>query len=124
MREPTAKPRTEMVLTFVGPKNKARLAIKEMQVLGFKEVDESDDDDEATPWRELPYFNDPEKLPGMCLSGARYREDLTQVQLSSLTGIPRRHISEMENAKRPIGRVNAKKLAAALNIDARILIKV
>ncbi len=124
MREPMAKPHTERVLTFVGPKNMARRAIKEMQDLGFKEVDEGGDDTEATPWRELPYYDDPEKLPGMCLSGARYREDLTQVQLATLTGIPRRHISEMENAKRPIGRANAKKLAAALNIDARILLKV
>ncbi len=34
------------------------------------------------------------------LRGIRYREDLTQKQLADLTGIPQRHISEMENGKR------------------------
>ena len=54
---------------------------------------------------------------GTYLRGIRYREDLTQIQLSESTGIPRRHISEMESGKRPIGKENAKKLAAALNVS-------
>jgi DNA-binding XRE family transcriptional regulator len=53
------------------------------------------------------------------LRGIRYREDLTQRQLAELTGIPQRHLSEMENGKRPIGKENAKKLAKALNADYR-----
>ncbi|WP_442877394.1 helix-turn-helix domain-containing protein [Desulfolutivibrio sp.] len=40
-------------------------------------------------------------------------------ELSQATGIPRRHISEMENGKRPIGKKNARLLAEALNIDPR-----
>jgi hypothetical protein len=40
-------------------------------------------------------------------------------KLEELTGINYRHISEMENAKRPIGKRNAKKLAKALNVDYR-----
>ena len=44
---------------------------------------------------------------------------MTQAQLSKMTGIPQRHISEMENGKRPIGKENAKKLAKALNCDYR-----
>lgn len=64
----------------------------------------------------------PDRSTGNLLSGARFREDLTQVQLSERTGIPRRHISEMENNKRPIGKANAKKLAEALHIDYRILL--
>lgn len=46
----------------------------------------------------------PESEPGMSLAGARHKENLTQRQLSELTGIPQRHISEMENGKRPIGK--------------------
>jgi transcriptional regulator with XRE-family HTH domain len=70
------------------------------------------------PWREVLPFHDAE-LPGVFLAGARYREGLTQEALSKLTGIPRRHISEMENGKRSLGRQTARKLAEALKVDAR-----
>lgn len=56
------------------------------------------------------------------LRGIRYREDLTQKQLADLTGIPQRHISEMENGKRPIGKERAKLLAKALNCDYRLML--
>jgi transcriptional regulator with XRE-family HTH domain len=36
--------------------------------------------------------------------------------LSERTGIPQRHISMMENGKRPIGKEMAKRLGNALNI--------
>jgi transcriptional regulator with XRE-family HTH domain len=42
--------------------------------------------------------------------------------LSGLTGIPQRHISEMENGKRPIGKKNAKKFAEVLKIDYRVFL--
>ena len=44
---------------------------------------------------------------------------MTQEQLAKATGIPRRHLSEMENNKRPIGKQNARKLAEALHVDPR-----
>ena len=56
------------------------------------------------------------------LRGYRYREDLTQKQLADLTGIPQRHISEMENGKRPIGKERAKKLAKVLSADYRLFL--
>ena len=59
---------------------------------------------------------------GVYLKGIRYREDLTQVQLAELTGIPRRHISEMENGKRPIGKAAARKLADVLHADYRLFL--
>lgn len=74
--------------------------------------------DAAAPWREAFPYTD-EQLPGVLLSGARCREGLTQARLAELTGIPRRHISAMENSKRPLGKANARKLAAALNVDPR-----
>ena len=42
-------------------------------------------------------------------------------QLSEKTGIPIRHISEMENGKRPIGQKNARLLGDVLSIDPRML---
>jgi len=59
---------------------------------------------------------------GTYLKGIRYREELTQDQLAEATGIARRHLSEMENGKRTIGKENAKKLAAALHADYRMFL--
>lgn len=113
MLERTRKRPTEAVaLTFTGPATKRTEAIKAMRALGFQEAEG------AVPWREaFPYSDD--QLPGVFLSGARHREGLTQAQLSEKTGIPRRHLSEMENSKRPIGKVTARKLGEALNVDPR-----
>ena len=56
------------------------------------------------------------------LMGARGKEGITQIQLSKLTGIPRRHISDMENGRRPIGKQNALKFEKALNISYRLFL--
>lgn len=58
----------------------------------------------------------------VALAGYRYRENLTQQKLSELTSIPQRHLSEMENGKRGIGKENAIKLAEALHCDYRGLL--
>ena len=57
------------------------------------------------------------RTPSNMLIGARGKENITQNKLSELTGIPRRHISDMENGRRPIGKQNAIKLGKALNIN-------
>lgn len=59
---------------------------------------------------------------GIYLKGSRYRAELTQVQLAEITGIPRRHISEIESGKRAIGKERAKKLAEALHVDYRMFL--
>jgi hypothetical protein len=59
---------------------------------------------------------------GVVLRGSRYKDDLTQEQLSGLTGIPRPHISGMERGARPIGKENARKLAAAFHCDYRLFL--
>ena len=56
---------------------------------------------------------------GVYLKGLRHRNSLSQEQLAKLAGIPRRHISEMENGKRTIGKENARKMARALGFDYR-----
>ena len=59
---------------------------------------------------------------GTYLKGIRCREDMTQQQLADATGIPRRHISEMENGKRPVGKATARKLAAVLRAEYRLFL--
>ena len=126
MREPMAKHPTDTTatLTFVGPDDKVREARKAMRELGFKEAAHSLPSEDAVPWRESRHYSQPEQLPGILLAGARYREGFTQQGLSERTGIPRRHISEMESGKRPIGKANARKLADALTIDPHRLLTV
>ncbi|WP_462137009.1 helix-turn-helix transcriptional regulator [Candidatus Mycalebacterium sp.] len=60
--------------------------------------------------------------PGFNLRAYRTRADLTQVALAKKTNIRQTHLSEMENNKRPIGKVLAKKLAKTLNFDYRRLL--
>ncbi len=84
--------------------------------------DTSDDSGNAAPWRDAYPECSKQELTGKALAGARYREGLTQVQLSELTGIPQRHISEMENGKRPIGKEMAKRLGKALNISYKVFL--
>ena len=59
---------------------------------------------------------------GIYLKGSRIKEELTQVQLAEASGIPRRHISEMENGRRAIGKERAKRLATVLHFDYRMLL--
>lgn len=64
----------------------------------------------------------PDLHPGSAIKGLRYRENLTQDQLSRKLGIKRHHISEMENGKRPIGKEMARRLAEALNTDYKVFL--
>lgn len=119
----------EVSMTFTGPIAMMEQALEVMRSLGFETEEQQPSNGEvkgSTPWREASYFKDinDDELPSIFLSGARYREGLTQVELAERSGIPRRHISEMENGKRPIGKANARKLAEVLNIDPRRLLSV
>lgn len=100
-----------MTIHAEGPKSQKKKAVEALRQLGFLDVEES------IPWREaFPELTD-ENLPGTCLAGMRYREGLSQRALAERTGIPQRHISEMENGKRPIGKKLAKRFAEALNVE-------
>lgn len=127
MQEHTKKPHTSAVtITFTGPIAMQEQALEAMRSLGFETEDQPIRNQQAegsVPWREAFPHKDAD-LPSVFLSGARYREDMTQEELAKRTGLPRRHISEMENGKRPIGKQNARKLADALNIDPRRLLAV
>lgn len=75
---------------------------------------------ESLPWREVAARRG--SIPSSILRGARSKAALTQTRLSELTGIPQRHISEMEQGKRVIGKETARKLAVALNLDYRMFL--
>lgn len=118
MQEHMNAPLTEtVILSFDVPSTRVDEAIKTMAEMGFKKTPDS------VPWREVLAYGDV-NMPGINLAGARYKEGLTQTQLANKTGIPRRHISEMENGKRTIGKQNAHKLGKALDIDPRLLLNV
>lgn len=63
-----------------------------------------------------------DKGANIALRAYRIREDLTQRQLAEKTGIPQRHISEMENGKRVIDKEMAKRLGRVLGVDFRALL--
>lgn len=115
MLERTKKHPTESVRFYGSPQ-----AIKRLRKYA-REAGAIEASGDSIPAEELS----PELLTnpqGVYLKGTRYREDLTQVQLSELTGIPRRHISEMEAGKRSIGKATAHKLADALHADYRLFL--
>ncbi len=103
-------------LKFIGPIVNMARAIETLKPLGF--LDKSD----TVPWRDAYPECSEAQLIGKALAGARDREGLTQIQLSQITGIPQRHISEMENGKRPIGKEMAKRLGKALNIGYKVFL--
>ena len=115
MLERTKRHHTKNVtITFIGPEKEKDKAIEAMRSLGFEDTTGS------IPWREaFPEFE--ENAQGSTLIGARHKEGLTQRKLAELAGIPQRHISEMENGRRPIGKKNAKTLSKVLDIDYRLL---
>ena len=116
MLERTKKRHIDVTLTFTGPGDMRCKAVELMKSLGFV------DNQSGIPWRSaFPEFEGNEK--GNILKGARLREELTQKQLSEKTGIPQRHISEMETGKRQVGRKRAEIIANALNVaDYRIFL--
>lgn len=111
------KPLTETVaLQFVGPVVNMMKAIETLKNLGFVDTSKS------VHWREaFPEYQD-QDLPGVCLRAARTKESLTQKQLAELVKIPQRHISEMENGKRPIGKEMAKRFGKVLDIGYKVFL--
>lgn len=107
---------TICTLAFVGPVDHAEAAREALHTLGFEEVRDT------VPWREaFPPIPEAER-PGRMLRAARTKEGVTQSQLAQRTGIPQRHISEIEHGKRLIGKERAKKLAEVLKVDYQILL--
>ncbi|HBG07954.1 MAG: transcriptional regulator [Geobacteraceae bacterium GWC2_58_44] len=112
-KRPTDKP---MEARFIGSPDKIVQLREVAKSLGLRDTSESVTIEEAFPgYGENPL--------GMALKGARSREGVTQRELADMTGMPQRHISEMETGKRQIGKERAKKLAKALHVsDYRVFL--
>lgn len=118
MLEHTKRRRTESPLEarFIGSREKIAKLKDYASQIGLLDASDSVSIAEAFPaYGENPL--------GLALRGARHREGVTQRELAEATGIPQRHISEMENGKRQIGRERARKIAAALRVaDYRVFL--
>jgi ribosome-binding protein aMBF1 (putative translation factor) len=80
--------------------------------------------EKATPWEKMAA----ERIKryskaGLALRGARLREALSQKTLAKRCGISQENLSKMENGKRPVGEKVAKRLAKALRISYKLLLK-
>jgi len=116
MKEPQEKINSDNIVIMVScPSLRAKHVKQYLEKQGCTYVDEKDELIDAKG-----FFS--ETTPANMLIGARGKENITQIQLSELTGIPRRHISDMENGRRPIGKQNALKLEKALNISYRLFL--
>jgi len=82
-------------------------------------IREDDADEEYIDWDESDLAKEirAERTPGLVLAAYREREGLTLVQLAEKVGTKYTAISAMENNRRPIGLIMAKKLGKALNVD-------
>ncbi len=72
------------------------------------------------PWREA--FKDEIEAyseGGLMLRGSRQKAEMTQKDLAEALEISQHHISEMENGKRPIGKLMAKRLAEIFKCNYR-----
>lgn len=96
------------------------LMVHPSSVNSIKKYVESLEKSDAISWRGMA--EERGSVPAAILRGARSKAGITQIRLSELTGIPQRHISEMERGKRTIGKENARKLAAALKTDYRVFL--
>ena len=125
MLEPTKEPRTEKIVLSVicdrARLSKIKAALKPFECVVRREgavgPDTAKERDWMTPEEVFPGFH-----AGHSLRGARYREDISQRELSKLTGVSVQNISAMEHGRRPIGKEIAKRLAKVLNTDWRLLL--
>ncbi|OGQ23373.1 MAG: hypothetical protein A3I05_05410 [Deltaproteobacteria bacterium RIFCSPLOWO2_02_FULL_44_10] len=122
MSVPMRKPRTEPILIrgrkFYVPSEKASAVL----VL-LKDTPASMRDEESIPAEEV--FKDLHvkySKRGSALRGARFKEEMTQIELARKLKITQSDLSKMEHGKRPIGKKMARRLAKVLNIDYRLFL--
>lgn len=121
-KTPPTEARHSAKVRFTCPFSRKNDAIKALEKSGIPFLFEDEEDaEERIPWRDA-FPGGREVVPGLVLAGQRKKRSLTQTALSEASGIPQRHISEMENGKRPIGKQNARKLARALGADFRMFL--
>lgn len=60
---------------------------------------------------------------GALLKGTRAREDLTQVEFAKMIGVTQANLSAMENGKRPIGKIIAKRIEKIFKVNYRYFLE-
>jgi hypothetical protein len=108
-------PRIRVEIKGVGARAVARALKKAIPGIAITQ------DDESEPLRGSGWFEamESELTPGRALRVYRSNAGLTLAVLSEKTSIPVPHLSGMEHDKRPIGKLNARRLATLLNCDYR-----
>lgn len=75
------------------------------------------------PWREaMKEHLEKYTEPGIILRASRYKAEMTQNELAKALDISQHHISEMENGKRPIGKIMARRLGEVFKCNYRIFL--
>ena len=84
----------------------------------FEDVEvKKNDSDELVLIENTDWYKELSKdlTPAKALKVYRSNANLTMVEVSEKSGIAQSHLSDMENGKRNIGKISAKKLGKALN---------
>ena len=81
----------------------------------------SEDGDEAVEWKTTDLAREikASKTPGKLVRAYRARAGLSLVELATRVGTRYTNLSAIENDRRPIGLVMARKLGVALGVDYR-----
>jgi DNA-binding XRE family transcriptional regulator len=69
-----------------------------------------------------PKMKNPALRTASILRGARFKENMTQVDLAKKLNITQSDLSKMEHGKRPIGKKLAQRIASILKVDYRIFL--
>jgi DNA-binding XRE family transcriptional regulator len=126
MLEHTKKPPTDAAPVFLGVLCQQAMLAEVKASLKAQGCVIREEKPALPPLEERDWLTIEEAFPdfhaGDSLRGVRYREDISQRQLSKLTGVSVQNISAMENGRRAIGKDMAKRLGKALNTDWRLLL--
>jgi DNA-binding XRE family transcriptional regulator len=108
---------TEVIIdshTFLIPKSKTPSLISQIKRYEIKES--------LTPEEVFKDLHNCHSKPGIMIQGLRYRENLTQAKLAKRLKVTQGDLSKMENGKRSVGKVIAKRLAKIFKSDYRIFL--
>jgi antitoxin component HigA of HigAB toxin-antitoxin module len=111
-------PRINVRMTGVGAQIVVRALRKLYDSVEVSREDEAVDITTTDWWKKM----ESTAHPGTVLWTYRDNAGLTLSRLSTLSGIAKPHLSDMENGKRAIGLRTAKKLASALGVDHRLFL--
>ncbi len=118
----TSKP-VKVTISIKGTQKVSYLPEKNIEKLEAFLEKYSDTSNKSITWETLA--NDriaKYKKSGLVLRGMRYREGISQKDLAKKSKVNQTEISKIENGKRAVGEIVAKRLAKALNFDFKLLI--